>query len=83
MATQTDGVLVQDWSNFAQQMLGLYAANKLVSPNSVVPKDDTAVIAPTQAPSTTGLGINLKSPLFLAGVAGVALLAFFALRKKR
>lgn len=82
MATQTDGVLIGSWSTFAQDMLKLYAVNKVGNANSVVPASDTAVVSPSQTPSTTIAGINLKSPLVLGGLA-VAVLAvgFFLLKK--
>lgn len=81
MATQTDGVLVGNWSTFTQDMLKLYAVNKLGNANSVVPASDTAVVSPQMTPQTALAGINLKSPLVLGGLAVAGVVLFFLLRK--
>lgn len=83
MATQTDGVLVQDWSNFAQQMLAQYASAKLVNPNSVVPKSDTAVIAPTQTPTqqVASIGGFIRTPVGMAVAAGALLLLAYVVKR--
>lgn len=83
MAThnQTDGVLIGNWSNFAQDMLKMYAVNKAGNVNSVVPASDTAVTSVAQTPQRQIAGLDLSSPLVLGGIAAVVLVGFFLLRR--
>ena len=81
MSTQTDGVLIGNWSNFAQDMLKLYAVNKVGNVQSVVPKEDSAVVSPSQTPQASITGINLKSPLLWGGVGAAVLVLFLLMRR--
>lgn len=86
MATQADGILINDWSKFAQQMIGTYAVNKMGNPGSVVPRSDVGVVSAaatptTQVASVTNLGAFVKTPMGMAVAAGFAIGVFYLFRK--
>lgn len=87
-ATQADGLLSGGWNELAKDLTRVYALSAITPARASAAATTADVVAPQQTPRTVvsarpnGIMGFLGSPMGLVVVGGVALGAFFLLRKR-